>query len=94
MIEAALRGEFDVVVVRDLSRFGRDILKAFDRLVRLHEAGVAIWLVDKGAAEPSPNSCRRMRAGEFATGDGRLGPPVNHVAIYLGASSGRAKSSD
>lgn len=49
VIEAVERGEFDALIVRDLSRFGRNLPMLAERLECLLEADVAIWSLDQGA---------------------------------------------
>jgi DNA invertase Pin-like site-specific DNA recombinase len=37
------RGEFDVLVVRDLDRLARDAKRLIAMVVRLEDAGVRVW---------------------------------------------------
>ena len=49
VIEAANRGVFDVLILRGLSRFGRNPLMLAERLERLLEADVVIWSLGEAA---------------------------------------------
>lgn len=55
VIEAVARGEFDVLIMRDLSRFGRNLPMLAERLECLLEADVAIWSLDQGT-DPANDS--------------------------------------
>lgn len=48
MIGAAGAGEFDVLIVRDLDRIGRDTLRVPLIVERLSERGVAVWCYSSG----------------------------------------------
>lgn len=48
LMEAAQRGEFDVVVVRDISDLGRDAALVMRRLQALRTANVRIWTLARG----------------------------------------------
>lgn len=48
MMEAARQGEFEVLVVRDLARLGRDPVAVAQCVQQLEGLGVAIWQLDLG----------------------------------------------